>query len=126
MAASDELDRANELLAAGHPRRALRTAWRAADSALFTRDPDTMAELAAFADTLAAVTSGKDAADAERLASYCRHTIDSAGGVESHSVISRISRIRRPRRTCPDCAERIPQEARVCRFCGYRFDAAST
>jgi hypothetical protein len=23
---------------------------------------------------------------------------------------------------CPDCAERVLAEARVCRFCGYRFD----
>ena len=25
---------------------------------------------------------------------------------------------------CPDCAEMVRAEARVCRFCGYRFDGA--
>jgi hypothetical protein len=25
---------------------------------------------------------------------------------------------------CPDCAEMVRSEARVCRFCGYRFDGA--
>lgn len=28
-------------------------------------------------------------------------------------------------KTCPDCAEPVQADANVCRFCGYRFDAAS-
>ena len=27
-------------------------------------------------------------------------------------------------KTCPDCAETVNAEAKVCRFCGYRFDQA--
>src|SRR5438105_12198881 len=27
-------------------------------------------------------------------------------------------------RTCPECAEQVQDAARVCRFCGYRFDPA--
>ena len=29
-----------------------------------------------------------------------------------------------PQKQCPDCAEMVRAEARVCRFCGYRFDGA--
>jgi hypothetical protein len=29
-------------------------------------------------------------------------------------------------KVCPDCAEEVKAAARVCRFCGYRFDAAET
>jgi len=29
-----------------------------------------------------------------------------------------------PQKQCPDCAEMVRAEARVCSFCGYRFDGA--
>ena len=29
--------------------------------------------------------------------------------------------MRKDRKTCPDCAEMVRAEAKVCRFCGYRF-----
>jgi ribosomal protein L37AE/L43A len=62
------------------------------------------------------------ASDARRLSSYCQHTLNGAGGgVESHAIIARISRMREPKRVCPDCAEKVQRRARVCRFCGYRF-----
>jgi len=30
----------------------------------------------------------------------------------------------RDEKTCPDCAERVLAQARVCRYCGYRFAGA--
>jgi hypothetical protein len=32
----------------------------------------------------------------------------------------------RSEKVCPDCAETVKSEARVCRFCGHQFDAERT
>ena len=37
-------------------------------------------------------------------------------------VRDRVRKARRSRVPCPDCCERIPAAARVCRFCGCRLD----
>lgn len=123
MSASYELQTAHANLAAGRLRRSLRAAWRAADAALREGDVASLRSVIVIAEQAQHSPNPRVARDAERLLSYCQHTLDGAGGgVESHSVMARLSRIRRPRRTCPDCAERIPVDARVCRYCGLRFD----
>jgi hypothetical protein len=42
--------------------------------------------------------------------------------IYSPFVVTReIKRAKASTQVCPDCAERIKAQARVCRFCGYRF-----
>ncbi len=36
-----------------------------------------------------------------------------------------VRTIVRRKKRCPDCRKRVARKARVCRFCGYRFDPAS-
>jgi hypothetical protein len=123
MSASQDLQSAQDHLAAGRLSRSLRAAWRATDAALREGDAATLRSVIVIAEQARQSPDPGVARDADRLLSYCQHTLDGAGGgVESHSVLSRLSRIRQPRRTCPDCAERIPVQARVCRYCGFRFD----
>ena len=122
MSASDEVRKATDYLANGHPRRALSVAWRAADTSLREGDAEALRAIMAICEALHEDPDKRVASDARQLSSYCRHTLDGAGGgVESHTIIARISRMREPKRVCPDCAEKVLRRARVCRFCGYRF-----
>jgi hypothetical protein len=122
MSPYDDVLRARKHLASGHLRRSLAAAWIAADAALRDGDADTLRAVIDIAADLQSTTDERVSRDAQRLAAYCQHSIDGAGGgIESHSILSRISRMGRARRSCPDCAERIPAEARVCRYCGFRL-----
>jgi hypothetical protein len=124
MTPSADLQRAVDQLGAGHLRRALRSGWLAVDDALTRGDAPTVHALVDLAVAVQGVSDGRVRKQAEELEAYCRNCLDSLGGVtESHSLPSRIARIRGSRRTCPDCAEQVPAEARVCRYCGFRFEA---
>ena len=122
MSASEEVRKATDYLANGHPRRSLSAAWRAADTSLREGDAEALRAIMTMCEELLENPDKRVASDARQLSSYCQHTLDGAGGgVESHTIIARISRMREPKRVCPDCAEKVLRRARVCRFCGYRF-----
>ena len=124
MSSSDDLQKARAQWAAGDARKALRTGWRVADSALLKGDAIALRGVVDLAQAIELVASGREASDAAHLASYCEHSLNGAGGgVQSHALVARIARIGKPRKACPDCAEQILEQARVCRFCGYRFQA---
>ena len=122
MSASDEVRKSTDYLSNGHPRRSLSAAWRAADTSLREGDAEALRAIIAMCDGLLDHPDKRVASDARRLSFYCQHTLDGAGGgVESHTIIARLSRMRQPKRVCPDCAEKVQQRARMCRFCGHRF-----
>ena len=106
---------------------ALRYGWRAATNAARTQDDQSLTELARLADEVVARTEGAQHADAQRLGAYCRACLteprDPADGFWG---LGRLFSRGQRRKTCPDCAESIALNARLCRFCGYRYpDLAS-
>jgi hypothetical protein len=105
----------------GNARGAVNSAWDVVNDALIHGDRVTVEEAERLAKVIGESTEGKVRADAERLASYCRLSLEGVGtGVQASSVVGRMLG-RTKKRKCPDCAEKISVEAKVCPHCRYRF-----
>jgi hypothetical protein len=125
--AADLVDRARAEQAAGRSKPALRLAWEAVQAAMLAQDEGPVRDLELLARDIADSSDGSVHRDAQQLADYCSALLDGVGGgVRSPGLLDRMFGGARTkpvddRRPCPECAESIKADAKVCRFCGHRL-----
>lgn len=119
------LERARALLQHGKHKRALVEAWRAVEVAVRRGDEGGLEAVRDVAGKVRDEASGRTKREAETLIAYSGHSLDAhRAGERPTTLFDRLfSRNRTAAvKSCPDCAESIKAAARVCRYCGYRFE----
>jgi hypothetical protein len=127
------LERSWKALEGGKQETSLRLAWRAAVVAVRDRDAQSLERVVDVATTLRDGATGRLEKDADGLLTYSTICLqDVRSGVRHVSAVARLLKFPgsesagRPAsgsfKTCPDCAESVMTAARVCRYCGFRFE----
>jgi hypothetical protein len=123
-----ELARAREALDRGEVRRASRRAWDAGLAAARVADARVLEAVIDVATAMRDRASGRARTEAEELVVFCTASLANARrSAPPRSMLATLLPRRpepAPGKICPDCAETVKPAARVCRFCGYRFEPA--
>jgi hypothetical protein len=115
------LDEAREALRRGRVREATRHAWAAGIAASMSNDAPALRQVIELGGSIGSQASGAEADEVAQLVRYCRHAIDHPREVRTLGF--RIGEPDEATKVCPECAETVKAAAKVCRFCGHRFDA---
>jgi NAD(P)-dependent dehydrogenase (short-subunit alcohol dehydrogenase family) len=121
-----ELDKAQEALEKRKLRRAVRCAWKAGVTAARNADVEGLEAVIELAGAAQTLTEGRLKNEVHDLAVFCTASLRQAqAGIRPVSPLAALlpRRLEPLTKNCPECAETLKEAARVCRFCGHRFDA---
>lgn len=122
------LEEAREAAAHERWRLAVRRSWAAAFAANIAADEAALEAVASLAATIREQAGGRLGKEADTIVRYCRNCVDLGLEPRRKGMLDMLFTRRgngtrgEPTKRCPDCAETVKSAAKVCRFCGYRFE----